>query len=404
MKRRVRIMFIILIALASYGCGNQSSLVGRIVDGKGQPIAGVAVKATPVQPIKEYQEFVVATGADGTFTFTKLHPDSDYIIFPWSESWIDAPVMTVCCNPTNIKVYITSSGWIGEKKISLRSSPKGQTLTLPSDLVVIPSVSTVQGKIIDGKGQPVNSLRVVAEQTNAIKGYERFESVTGADGTFCFERLFPNCEYSIYPFSDEWLKDFKIQIETGSEGQVISLQEPQQVRFRVGEESIINDTQTGLMWAKVLERKMYLAEAFRYVMDVTHGDHQDWMLPTTEELQTLLGLPGNLGMQSALGLTNKCIAALEKIKEGKWPKGSKDLNERYEYPVAILRFDSNGHEEYVPLNRIEVRERKLINRTGGKEKADEALTMVVISLQFTEDNSLKEGSCENLLVLAVRSQ
>jgi len=70
------------------GCGKQSGLTGEVLDAKNQPIAGLKVIAKQVKPIiKGYEKFETTTDPDGTFTFTKLYPSSDYVISVWHKDW-----------------------------------------------------------------------------------------------------------------------------------------------------------------------------------------------------------------------------------------------------------------------------------------------------------------------------
>ena len=78
MKRFGLVVFIILMIFVVFGCGKKSGLEGKMLDGKGQPIAHVKIIAKQVQPIKGYEQFEATTGSDGSFSFTKLYPDSKY--------------------------------------------------------------------------------------------------------------------------------------------------------------------------------------------------------------------------------------------------------------------------------------------------------------------------------------
>jgi len=92
-----------LVVLLPVGCAKKSGLEGKVVDGKGQLIANVKVVAAQVQPIKGNEQFVATTGADGMFRFGKLFPTSEYALFPWSDAWGSAPMMTVQYDPTNLR-------------------------------------------------------------------------------------------------------------------------------------------------------------------------------------------------------------------------------------------------------------------------------------------------------------
>jgi len=63
-----------LVTACLLGCGKKSGLEGKVVDGKGKPMAGVKVVAKQVQPIKGYEQFESTTGSDGGFKFGRLFP------------------------------------------------------------------------------------------------------------------------------------------------------------------------------------------------------------------------------------------------------------------------------------------------------------------------------------------
>lgn len=70
------------------GCGKQSGLTGEVLDAKKLPVSGLKVIAKQIKPIiKGYEKFETTTGPDGTFTFTKLYPSSDYVVSVWHKDW-----------------------------------------------------------------------------------------------------------------------------------------------------------------------------------------------------------------------------------------------------------------------------------------------------------------------------
>ena len=165
------------------------------MDGKGQPLANVKVVASQVQPIKGYEQFEATTGSDGTFRFGKLFPSSEYALFPWSEAWASMPMMTVQYDPTNLRVQFYKGGWITDRKMTAQSGPEGETVILPAPMMVKSAVTTVEGKFLNGRGQPFANLKIAAKQVQPMKGYEQFETTTEADGVFRFDSLCPVSQY-----------------------------------------------------------------------------------------------------------------------------------------------------------------------------------------------------------------
>lgn len=61
------------MVFVTFGCGEKSGLEGKVLDGKGQPIAHVKIIAKQVQPIKGYERFEAMTGTDGSFSFKRTN-------------------------------------------------------------------------------------------------------------------------------------------------------------------------------------------------------------------------------------------------------------------------------------------------------------------------------------------
>lgn len=64
--------------------------------------------------------------------------------------------------------------------------------------------ASLEGKLVDGKGQPLSGVKVIANQVQPIKGYEHFEEITVSDGTFKFKKLFRSSEYVLSPYLKAW--------------------------------------------------------------------------------------------------------------------------------------------------------------------------------------------------------
>src|SRR3990172_7400972 len=109
--------------------------------------------------------------------------------------------------------------------------------------------TSLEGKVVDGKGQPLANVKVAAKMSQPFKGYEQFETTTGADGSFKFDKLFPTSEYQLIFYPERWKKEEKIKTESGPEGQTKLLPEPVMIRFLDSKEGVVLDTKTNLMWA-----------------------------------------------------------------------------------------------------------------------------------------------------------
>lgn len=250
MKRFGLVVLVVSMVFVVFGCGKKSGLEGKVVDGKGAPVANLKIIAKQVEPIKGYEQFETTTGSDGKFSFGKLFPTSEYILFPWYEDWTEAPMRTLKYETSKLVASFNKEGWTTEQKMKVQSGPEGQTTMLTSPMVIQPCISTVEGKVIDGKKKPLKSIKIIAKQVKPVPGYEQFEVTTGSDGTFSFKKLFPTSEYVLFPWFDDWssapqrsLKydankltarfnkegwttEDKMNVQSGHEGQMIMLASP----------------------------------------------------------------------------------------------------------------------------------------------------------------------------------
>jgi len=148
--------------------------------------------------------------------------------------------------------------------------------------------TSLEGKVVDGKGQPLANVKVAAKMSQPIKGYEQFETTTGADGSFKFGKLFPTSEYQLTLFSERWTTENKIKTESGPEGQTKILPEPVTIRFMDSKEGVVLDSKTNLMWAaKDNGSDINWANAKSYCENYRGGGYSDWRMPTQDELAEL---------------------------------------------------------------------------------------------------------------------
>ena len=278
--------FLALASLFVMGCGKKSGLEGKVVDGRGQPLANVKVVASQLQPIQGYEQFEATTGSDGTFRFGKLFPTSEYALLPWSDAWANMQMMTVQYDPTNLRAQFDKGGWTTDRKMTVQSGSKGEALVLPAPMMVKPAITTVEGKVVDDKGQPPVNLKIVAKQVQPMKGYEQFETTTGADGIFRFEKLFPASHYVLAAQADDFFSE-ETTLQTGQEEQTVNLPSQWAVRFMFSKGELIVDFRTGLMWVPAPDRDITWDQADNFAQNLRAGGFSDWRLPSRQELGSL---------------------------------------------------------------------------------------------------------------------
>lgn len=279
--RRYVFPLVVLLLLSITGCGggNQSSIEGKLVNWKGEPVAGVKIVATQVQPIKGYEQFEVVSGTDGSFRIKGLYPSSEYALKPMSDKW-------TC-----------------ETEVKAQSAPKGETAVLPESIVIdlayykdsgqlvkeLSKQSSVEGKLIDGQGHPVAGVKVIATYFgfgSSVKGYEKAEATTQGDGSFRIDGLYPETSYQLEVLSDK----FTTQIEgdkvakSGQAGATAAIPEPVTIEFTVSGE-VITDTTTGLDW--VIGPKEATAMEGEQWIGACAVDGGGWRMPTRDELQNI---------------------------------------------------------------------------------------------------------------------
>jgi hypothetical protein len=148
--------------------------------------------------------------------------------------------------------------------------------------------TSLEGKVVDGKGQPLAKMKVAAKMLQPIKGYEQYETTTGSDGAFKFKKLFPTTEYQLIFYSDRWTTEKKIKTDSGSEGQAKILPEPVMIRFMDATEGVVLDTKTDLMWAaKDSGSPMNWMNTKNYCVNYRGGGYTGWRMPTKDELARL---------------------------------------------------------------------------------------------------------------------
>ena len=142
----------------------------------------------------------------------------------------------------------------------------------------------IEGKLLDGRGQPISGITVIFKQVQASKGYEQFETKTLANGVFRIDGVMPSSEYIITPVSDNWKTKVTKKITTLSEGQTLVLSNPIVIRYNALKDGTVVDTKTGLQWLILGITDLNSSNVLNSVKNIKEGGFTDWRLPTKEEL------------------------------------------------------------------------------------------------------------------------
>lgn len=100
----------------------------------------------------------------------------------------------------------------------------------------------VEGKVVDGKGQGVAGVKVVAKQVQPTKGNEQFEAESGSDGSFTFSKLHPSTRYIIEPIEEDGAIAENVTTSSGPEGQIVPLPEPVVIHYAVSKDGVVADS------------------------------------------------------------------------------------------------------------------------------------------------------------------
>ena len=144
--------------------------------------------------------------------------------------------------------------------------------------------ASVEGKIVDGKGQPVSGCTVMFKQVTPTQGYEQFETKTGPDGIFRLTGAAPSSDYVISILSDKWKTNVTSTIKTLEAGKPLVLSTPIKIRYNQMKDSSVVDTKTGLQWLIHPVSEITASNVMATVQGLKNGGFADWRLPTREEL------------------------------------------------------------------------------------------------------------------------
>jgi outer membrane protein OmpA-like peptidoglycan-associated protein len=165
--------------------------------------------------------------------------------------------------------------------------------------------SGIEGKVVDGQGQPISGLAVIIKQVQPVKGYEQFEVTTGSDGIFRFPGVMPVSEYVVSLSTDKWKTKVTTKVTSGTEGQTLVLNNPIFVRFNIMRDGSIIDTKTGLQWLIYTGTDLSFENVLNSVKNIREGGFNDWRIPTMAEIASLQEKATASGFLSEIDATHE---------------------------------------------------------------------------------------------------
>jgi len=156
----------------------------------------------------------------------------------------------------------------------------------------------LEGALVDGQGQPLSGIKVIAKQIVPVKGYEQFETKTDANGVFAFNTLMPVSEYIISPVPEKWKTKITLKITTGTENQMKVINDRIIIRFNVLNNGSVIDTRTGLQWLIYGVTDITSENVASTVKNLKEGGYSDWRIPTKAEIASLQEKKSGMGMLS----------------------------------------------------------------------------------------------------------
>ncbi|MBF0555289.1 MAG: carboxypeptidase regulatory-like domain-containing protein [Nitrospirae bacterium] len=151
--------------------------------------------------------------------------------------------------------------------------------------------SGIEGKVVNGKNQPIAGVKVIAKQNQPVKGSEQFEATTGPDGKFTFSKLLPSSAYTLSIWHKDWKTDTSMAVEAAAEGEATLLKEPMKVLLTVDNDGIVTATGTGLQCYLGPDMDTNWDQANTWVksLSISGGG---WRMPTRAELRGLYDAGG----------------------------------------------------------------------------------------------------------------
>lgn len=283
MQRLLRVAWPFLLCILMASCGKSSSLDGRVVDGKGQPMAGLTILATPSGPVEGCEPLETVTDSEGAFEFTKLCPSGHYVLAPRVTDWSAAPFMSVSTGPGE-NLLLSRRGWLGEGKWAIMAAPEGESRSLPAPVVIRPAVCSLAGKVADGQGRPLAGVKLRARLSRPLEGAGEPMARSGPEGEFRLNGLLPDSSYHLSyeanPFTPE--QDQPVRTPGAGETEDLSLS----LRFIRTEDGVLKDTATGLEWFACPEQGLGWDPAKKWAENLAVAGG-GWNMPGRKELKSL---------------------------------------------------------------------------------------------------------------------
>lgn len=210
--------------------------------------------------------------------------------------------------------------------------------------------SSLEGRVVDGKGRPLANVKVAAKKAQAIKGFEKSEAATGADGVFRFAKLSAESEYQLDFQSDLWTSEKKTVTDTAPEEQTKVLPEPIAIRYLVTKEGVLVDTATDLEWFAGPDKDTSWEQAQSWVAGLKAGKG-GWRIPARKELTTLVTLgSGKMSIQPNIRFSGKYILV--------WSMQKGDPDSAWAFPFTLGASPEIILDESKSKRALAVRSRK----------------------------------------------
>lgn len=198
--------------------------------------------------------------------------------------------------------------------------------------------SALEGKVVDGKGQPIGGIKMIATPIQPTRDVQ-IETITGEDGSFKLGKILPNSRYDLVADTDKYLTEFgRRKIDSGPAGQT-TLLPAVELRFDTQKEDVVIDTKTGLIWprnANIAINPMDWTEAMNWAERLNYaGYDKGWRLPTKEELMAFLGIMDRKTLAAKFSNMQMYISY--------WTSTTADFNKDYAWCVLMLNGGGAGH-------------------------------------------------------------
>jgi len=159
LKKWILTLVALVMIFSLCSCSKNSGMTGKVTDSNGQALAGIKVIAKQVQPVKGYEQFEATSTADGSFTFAKLWPSSQYVLTPQTANGITGESVTVNSGPDGQYTSLSAP-------LVIHSAVAGQDAPAP---VVPAPVETAQTPPAQSAPADHADVLAVKEITKTIK-------------------------------------------------------------------------------------------------------------------------------------------------------------------------------------------------------------------------------------------